>query len=86
LLAVSFLFGSEILSFLGITLMANQITDGLIVASTGWSLINQQVAASSGEDDSDTLEDALQYAFYPLTLPITVGRAASSSQSHLARI
>ena len=73
LLAVSFLFGSEILSFFGITLAVIQITGGLIVASTGWSLLNQQVAASSGEQASDTLEDALQHAFYPLTLPITVG-------------
>ena len=73
LLAVSFLFGSEILSFFGITLAVIQITGGLIVASTGWNLLNQQVSASSGEQASDTLEDALQHAFYPLTLPITVG-------------
>jgi multiple antibiotic resistance protein len=73
LLAVSFLLGSEILSFFGISLVVIQITGGLIVASTGWSLLNQQEAASSGEETSDTLEDALQHAFYPLTLPITVG-------------
>jgi len=73
LLAVSFVFGSEILSFFGITLVVIQITGGLLVASTGWSLLNQQAAASSGEQASDTLEDALQHAFYPLTLPITVG-------------
>ena len=73
LLAVSFLFGSEILSFFGVTLVVIQITGGLIVASTGWNLLNQQVAASAGEQASDTLEDALQHAFYPLTLPITVG-------------
>jgi multiple antibiotic resistance protein len=73
LLAISFLFGSEILSFFGITLAVIQITGGLIVASTGWGLLNQQVAASSGEEASATVEDALQHAFYPLTLPITVG-------------
>ena len=73
LLAVSFLLGSEILSFFGVTLVAIQITGGLILASTGWGLLNQQVAASSAEQASATLEDALQHAFYPLTLPITVG-------------
>jgi multiple antibiotic resistance protein len=73
LLAVSFLFGSEILSFFGVTLAVIQITGGLILASTGWSLLNQRVAASSAEQTSATLEDALQHAFYPLTLPITVG-------------
>lgn len=73
LLAISFLFGSEILSFFGITLAVIQITGGLIVASTGWGLLNQQVPASPGGESADTLEDALQHAFYPLTLPITVG-------------
>lgn len=73
LLAGSFLFGSLILSFFGITLAVIQITGGLILASTGWTLLNQQVAASSQEKASETLEDALQHAFYPLTLPITVG-------------
>src|SRR5208283_4470327 len=68
-----FLFGSEILSFFGVTLAVIQITGGLIVAATGWSLLNQQVAASSAEQTTATLEDALQHAFYPLTLPITVG-------------
>jgi multiple antibiotic resistance protein len=73
LLAGSFLFGSEVLSFFGVTLAVIQITGGLIVASTGWGLLNQQPSASSAEHASDTLEDALQHAFYPLTLPITVG-------------
>jgi len=73
LLAVSFLLGSEILSFFGITLVVIQITGGLIVASTGWSLLNQPGAAPSQEQESATLEDALQHAFFPLTLPITVG-------------
>ena len=73
LLAVSFLFGSEILSFFGITLAVIQITGGLIVASTGWSLLNQSTASPSQEQESATLEDALQHAFFPLTLPITVG-------------
>jgi multiple antibiotic resistance protein len=73
LLAVSFLLGSEILSFFGITLVVIQITGGLILASTGWNLLNQQGPTSSQEQGADTLEDALQHAFFPLTLPITVG-------------
>ncbi len=73
LLAGSFLFGSEILSFFGVSLAVIQITGGLILASTGWSLLNQRVAASAAEQTLDTLEIALQHAFYPLTLPITVG-------------
>jgi multiple antibiotic resistance protein len=74
LLVVSFLFGSIILSFFGISLVVIQIAGGLIVAATGWNLLNQK-----DDDDSTanktpgTLEDALQHAFFPLTLPITIG-------------
>jgi multiple antibiotic resistance protein len=73
ILAVSLLFGSEILSFFGITLGVVQIAGGLVVASTGWTLLNQPEDASSAQPRSETVEDALQHAFYPLTLPITVG-------------
>jgi len=72
LLAVSFLFGSEVLAFFGITLVVIQITGGLIVAMTGWSLLNQEAAAFFVAQESDTMEDALEHAFYPLTLPITI--------------
>jgi multiple antibiotic resistance protein len=72
LLAASFLFGSEVLSFFGITLVVIQITGGLIVAGMGWRLLNQESATSFGGQESDTLEDALEHAFYPLTLPITI--------------
>jgi multiple antibiotic resistance protein len=74
LLAVSFLFGSIILDFFGISIVVIQIAGGLVVAATGWSLLNQKDSdASTQERPPDTLEDALQHAFYPLTLPITVG-------------
>lgn len=72
LLAISFLFGTEVLAFFGITLVVIQITGGLIVALTGWNLLNQETAASVAAQESDTLEDALEHAFYPLTLPITI--------------
>jgi len=74
ILAVAFLLGSQILHFFGISLQVIQIAGGLVVAATGWSLLNQKdenPAASS--EAPETLEDALQHAFYPLTLPITVG-------------
>ena len=75
LLAVSFLFGSIILDFFGISIVVIQIAGGLVVAATGWSLLNQKDNDTNDEKEKppDTLEDALQHAFYPLTLPITVG-------------
>ena len=74
LLAVSFLFGSIILDFFGISIVVIQIAGGLVVAATGWNLLNQKDTGSTAQEGApDTLEDALQHAFYPLTLPITVG-------------
>jgi multiple antibiotic resistance protein len=77
LLVVSFLFGTPILDFFGISLAIIRIAGGLVVASTGWNLLNQDNnggdAKNSVDSKSETLESALDYAFYPLTLPITVG-------------
>ena len=79
LLAVSMLIGTEILAFLGIKIFVVQLAGGLVVASTGWALLKQK-----DDDDPDsqsepaTLENALQHAFYPLTLPLTVGPGSIS--------
>jgi multiple antibiotic resistance protein len=72
LLAVSLVFGTEILSFLGVSLVVVQIAGGLVVAVTGWNLLNQPADDSSAAKPTDTLEEALQHAFFPLTLPLTV--------------
>jgi multiple antibiotic resistance protein len=73
LLAGSLLFGSVILHFFGITLVVVQIAGGLVVASTGWNLLTQKDNGSSASTVPDTLEDAMEHAFFPLTLPITIG-------------
>jgi multiple antibiotic resistance protein len=73
LLASSLIFGSTILAFFGITLGIMQIAGGLVVTSTGWTLLNQQEQEPVEKNVPDTVEDALQHAFFPLTLPITVG-------------
>src|ERR1044072_7230626 len=71
LLAVSLLFGSIILGFFGISLVVIQIAGGLLVAATGWNLVNQKDNDSGVIKGPETLQDALQHAFFPLTLPIT---------------
>ena len=73
LLAGSFLFGSIILDFFGISIVVIQIAGGLVVAATGWGLLNQTDSAPHASEATESLEDALEHAFYPLTLPITVG-------------
>jgi multiple antibiotic resistance protein len=78
LLTGSFLFGSIILSFFGISLVVIQIAGGLILAATGWNLLNQKDDGSTVSNTPGTLEDALQHAFFPLTLPLTVGPGSIS--------
>ena len=42
LLVGSFAIGSHVLSFFGISLPVVQVGGGLIVISTGWSMLNQK--------------------------------------------
>lgn len=77
-LAASFLFGTEVLSFFGISLVVIQITGGLIVAAMAWRLLNQETGIPFQGRESYTLEGILEHAFYPLTLPLTVDPGAIS--------
>lgn len=73
ILAVSLVFGTPILKFFGISIPVIQIAGGLLVGATGWNLLNAKDDDSSGNRAPATLDDALEHAFFPLTLPITVG-------------
>src|SRR3984885_11012838 len=76
LLIGSMLFGAKILTFFGVTLYAVQIGGGLVVAATGWSLLNQSGSGATAR--SATESDILSNAFYPYTLPVTVGPGSIS--------
>jgi multiple antibiotic resistance protein len=79
LLIASYTVGSHVLAFFGISLPVVQVGGGLIVISAGWAMLNQKDA-----NDRDavrrtlTCDDALSQAFYPLTLPLTVGPGSIS--------
>jgi multiple antibiotic resistance protein len=75
LMVASIFIGTHILGFFGISLPVVQVGGGLVVISTGWALLRQS-------DNDDAVEDAkkpcneatyMRQAFYPLTLPLTVG-------------
>ena len=75
LMAVSLFIGSHILAFFGLTITAIQIGGGLVVMAAGWRLLMQgddtrareQPAAAPDE------ETMMRRAFFPLTMPLTVG-------------
>jgi multiple antibiotic resistance protein len=79
-LVASFIVGSHILAFFGISIPVVQVGGGLIVISTGWSLLTQKEASEKhGEMQKDVNPlDAFRNAFYPLTLPLTVGPGSIS--------
>ena len=80
LIVASYFIGTHILAFFGISLPVVQLGGGLVLVSTGWALLKQT-------DDDDTkadvhrsvdTNDLFQKAFYPLTLPLTVGPGSIS--------
>ena len=79
LLIVSMVVGTHILSFFGISLPVVQVGGGLIVVSTGWAMLTRSDQVDRGQPhQAVTQEDILSNAFYPLTLPLTVGPGSIS--------
>lgn len=72
LLMASLFIGAHVLAFFGISLPAVQVGGGLIVAATGWTLLNQPERRDHDPDQIGD-HDILSHAFYPYTLPLTVG-------------
>jgi len=79
LLVASFTIGSHVLSFFGISLPVVQVGGGLIVISTGWAMLKQKDGNDRGEvGRTANYTNVLNDAFYPLTLPLTVGPGSIS--------
>jgi multiple antibiotic resistance protein len=79
LLTFSMLIGSHILNFFGISIPVVQVGGGMVVIATGWTLLHaepEQARASAEKKVSS--QDISNRAFYPLTLPLTVGPGSIS--------
>jgi multiple antibiotic resistance protein len=76
LLVISMLIGTHVLNFFGVSLPVVQVAGGLVVVSMGWTMLQQK--SNVPEAASLSPSDAIQSAFYPLTLPITVGPGSIS--------
>ena len=77
LLVISILIGSHVLHFFGVSIPVVQVAGGLVVSVTGWSLLAQREPDVKERKAVDAAA-ATQQAFYPLTLPITVGPGSIS--------
>ncbi|MGB2635397.1 MAG: MarC family protein [Candidatus Acidiferrum sp.] len=80
LIVVSYFIGTHILAFFGISLPVVQVGGGLVLASTGWALLKQKDDDSTKADVHRSVgaQDLSTKAFYPLTLPLTVGPGSIS--------
>jgi multiple antibiotic resistance protein len=77
LLVISILIGSHVLHFFDVSIPVVQVAGGLIVSVTGWGLLTQRDTEVIEPKAIDAVA-ARQQAFYPLTLPITVGPGSIS--------
>lgn len=80
LIVVSYFIGTHILAFFGISLPVVQIGGGSVVAATGWALLRQKDDDTTKADVHRSVgaQDLFTKAFYPLTLPLTVGPGSIS--------
>jgi multiple antibiotic resistance protein len=79
LLIASVLIGAYVLDFFGVSIPAVQVAGGIVVCALAWSLLNGPITPPvSASAAPATPESLKQRAFYPLTMPLTVGPGSIS--------
>ncbi len=80
-LAIMELLGSAILNFFGVSLPIVKVSGGIVIASIGWSVLNEKDSEATTRDKQDEValsadhgfQTLSQKAFYPFTFPVTSG-------------
>ena len=78
LMVGSYFVGAHVLNFFGVSLPVVQVGGGLVVASMGWGMLLEKDETYETARKNVQCSDALHSAFYPLTLPLTVGPGSIS--------
>ena len=80
LLIASILVGTHVLHFFGISIPVVQVGGGMMVIANGWALLKSKEEPDRTGDMHKhvNLADIFKNAFYPLTLPLTVGPGSIS--------
>jgi multiple antibiotic resistance protein len=81
LLIASTLIGAYVLDFFGVSIPAVQVAGGAVVCMLGWSLLNSPHSPPAMERNSaqaPATDNLSQQAFYPMTMPLTVGPGSIS--------
>ena len=79
LLVASYFVGTYILAFFGISLPIVQVGGGIILVAMGWSILLQRDEGCDAANRKNIHpQEVAREAFYPLTLPLTVGPGSIS--------
>jgi multiple antibiotic resistance protein len=81
LLLASAFIGAYVLDFFGLSVPIVQVAGGLVVSVLGWTLLSQEDTVERVTRDAaatPTPDDLDSRAFYPLTMPLTVGPGSIS--------
>lgn len=81
LLIASLLIGAYVLDFFGLSVAVVQLAGGAVVCSMAWTLLNQPAQPQASVRDAAhalSRTDLHTRAFYPLTMPLTVGPGSIS--------
>ena len=79
ILVGSMFIGSYILDFFGLSLPVVQVGGGLLIMSFGWQFLHQRDEDTAAPNTTSWRpEELATRAFYPLTLPLTVGPGSMS--------
>lgn len=78
LMIASYFIGAQVLNFFGVSLPVVQVGGGLVVVATGWSMLREKEEAHDTARRNVQPSDVFGRAFYPLTLPLTVGPGSIS--------
>ena len=79
LLVGSYFVGTYILAFFGVSLPVVQVGGGVVLVVMGWAALTEKGEATRDVSrKSIQCEDVFREAFYPLTLPLTVGPGSIS--------
>jgi multiple antibiotic resistance protein len=69
----SLLLGTAVLNLYGISVPVLRVAGGIVVAVSGWKLLNEGSQKNQEQTESLHTVDYSNMAFYPLTLPLTTG-------------
>ena len=77
IVAVSLYVGAYVLGFFGVSIPVLRVAGGIIVAASGWRMLNAPDATEQRRNETPeprTMDVApSRLAFYPLTMPLTTG-------------